>query len=285
MEEDLFHIKTEKGNSPLINKRVLITRPQNQAEEFVHLLRSKGAETIIFPTIQIIPPQSWDKVDEAISKIEVYDMIIFTSVNGVKFFFQRFKDKGENFKRLKNIRICAIGPKTAAQVEKFHFQVSIIPKEFCAESIVAVLGKKGMEGKRFLLPRAEKAREVIPEEIKKSGGCIDVVSVYRISKAEGDVDKVKKLFQDRAIDIVTFTSSSTVMNFVELFKGDNITDLLKGCIAACIGPVTAKTAEVFGIKSHIIAREYTIEGLTNAILEYFSQPKKGVMREDYCGEV
>jgi uroporphyrinogen III methyltransferase/synthase len=200
----------------------------------------------------------------------LYDSLIFTSVNGVKFFIQRFKKKRGDFGVLRNLRICAIGPQTAAAVEQLNLRVAVIPKEFRAESVLDALEEEGIRGRRFLLPRAEKAREILPEEIRKRGGYIDVVPAYRTGKGAGDIDKLKGLFQNRAIDVVTFTSSSTVRNFVELFSENDVHDLLQGCVIASIGPITAQTASALGIRTDLMPEAYTIQGLTQAIVEYFT---------------
>ena len=270
-----MNLPKAKESSPLEKKRIVITRPKNQATDFIKMLKAQGAEPILFPTIQIVPPRDWSELDEAIAKLELYDTVIFTSVNGVNFFFQRLKKKGRDYHSLHNIRIGAIGPRTAEQIERFHLPVDIIPNEFRAESMVDALEKDGISGRRFLLPRAEKAREVLPEEIKQRGGYIDVVTAYRTSKGEGNVQEIKALFQKRLIDVVTFTSSSTVKNFVDLLSGGTLHDLIKGCVVASIGPVTAKTAASLGIKTDIMPEEYTIQGLTEAMVDYFKSSQGG----------
>lgn len=270
-----MNLPKAKESSPLEKKRIVITRPKNQATDFIKMLKAQGAEPILFPTIQIVPPRDWSEIDEAIAKLELYDTVIFTSVNGVNFFFQRLKKKGRDYHSLHNIRIGAIGPRTAEQIERFHLPVDIIPNEFRAESMVDALEKDGISGRRFLLPRAEKAREVLPEEIKQRGGYIDVVTAYRTSKGEGNVQEIKALFQKRLIDVVTFTSSSTVKNFVDLLSGGTLPDLIKGCVVASIGPVTAKTAASLGIKTDIMPEEYTIQGLTEAMVDYFKSSQGG----------
>ena len=233
------------------------------------MLRALGAEPVLFPTIRIIAPKDWDEVDKVIAHVDSYDSLIFTSVNGVKFFIQRFKKKRGDFGVLRKLRICAIGPQTAAAVEQLNLRVAVLPKEFRAESILDALEEDGIGGRRFLLPRAEKAREILPEEISRRGGHIDVVTAYRTGKGAGDIEKLKALFQNRAIDVVTFTSSSTARNFVELFSENNVNDLLHGCVIASIGPITAQTAAALGIRTDIMAEAYTIQGLTQAIVEYF----------------
>jgi len=268
MKRSLTNLKT---NSPLKGKHILITRPEEQEEDFIEALKAQGAEPISFPTIRIIPPRDWVKVDKAIENLSTYDVLIFTSVNGVKFFFQRLKEKGKNIGSLtlKKLEMVAIGPKTAAAIEQFQLRVDVVPKKFQAESIIEALEKKGITGKRFLLPRAEKAREILPQEIKKRGGHIDVVTVYRTGKGEGNIQEVKELFRKKLIHVITFTSSSTVQNFVELLAEKNISTMIKGAVVASIGPITADTAASFGIRTDIMPENYTIPGLVKAISEYF----------------
>ena len=260
---------TLKKNSFLKGKHILITRPEEQAKDFIEALKAQGAEPISFPTIRIISPRDWVKVDNAIENLTTYDVLIFTSVNGVKFFFQRLKEKGKNIGSLKKLKMVAIGPKTAAAIERRHLRVDIVPKKFQAESVVEALEKKGITGKRFLLPRAEKARDVLPKEITKRGGYIDVVTVYRTSKGEGNIQEVKELLRKRLIHVITFTSSSTVKNFVELLAEKNISKMIQGAVVASIGPITADTAASFGIRTDIMPKDYTIQGLIKAISEYF----------------
>jgi uroporphyrinogen III methyltransferase / synthase len=258
-----------KKNRPLKGKRILITRPAAQAKDFFEAVKAQGAKPISFPTIRITPPRGWAKVDKAIENLSGYDTLIFTSVNGVKFFFQRLKEKGKNIGFLKKLKMVAIGPKTAAAIERRHLRVDIVPQKFQAESVVEALEKKGITGKRFLLPRAEKARDVLPKEITRRGGHIDVVTVYRTVKGEGNIQEVKELFQKKLIHVITFTSSSTVQNFIELLAEKKISKMIKGAVVASIGPITAETAASFGIRTDIMPKNYTIPGLVKAISEYF----------------
>jgi uroporphyrinogen III methyltransferase/synthase len=263
------NLTTLKKNSLLKGKKILITRPVEQAKGFIKALKVQGAQPISFPTIRIISPRGWSKVDKAIENLSGYDTLIFTSVNGVKFFFQRLNEKGKNIGPLKKLKMVAIGPKTAAAIERRHLRIYIVPQKFQAESIVEALEKTGITGKRFLLPRAEKARDVLPKEIRKRGGHIDVVTVYRTGKGEGNIQEVKELFRKKLIDVITFTSSSTVKNFVELLAEKNISKMIKDSVVASIGPVTAATALSLGIKTDIMPPKYTVPGLVKAISEYF----------------
>jgi uroporphyrinogen III methyltransferase/synthase len=235
------------------------------------LLEKYGAEPIEFPTIETVPPKDWKEVDRAIKNLSKYDWAIFTSVNGVKYLIERLKKQGKDIREFKGIKICAIGPATAKAIEDLGIRVDLLPKEYRAEAIIAGLGKNKIKGKSFLLPRALKAREVLPEEIKRLGGKIDVVAAYRTTKPKEKTDEIRKMFQEKAIDVVTFTSSSTVENFVSMFQKGEAPGLLEGITVACIGPITKDTASALGIKTGIMPEKYTIPALTDAIGEYFKK--------------
>ena len=255
---------------PLSDKKILITRAREQSTEFTTQLKKLGAEVIEFPTIEIVPPLSWRNVDHAIAQLKSYDWIIFTSANGVNFFFQRLKEKGKTRRSISGIKLCAIGPATAKQLKKKGAQVDYIPKEFVAESILRGFKRMGIEGKQILLARAKKARDVLPEGLRRMGARIDVVEVYRTVKPKGGVMRLKRLLEKKEVDVITFTSSSTVSHFIDLLKKEALKNLLKRVIIACIGPITARTVREAGLKVHIQPEEYTTPGLTQAIAEDFA---------------
>jgi uroporphyrinogen III methyltransferase/synthase len=251
----------------LKGKRVVVTRPAGQAEELVALLDASGALPVVFSAIEIVPPQEWGAVDRAIAQLRGYDTVIFTSVNGVSFFCRRMTESAVGTEALNRLTVCAIGSRTAAELEDRGVRVDVVPEKFQAESIIDALRKIGIAEKRFLLPRAERAREVLPEEIRKSGGHIDVVTVYRTIVGSADRDTLVRLLQEKSIDAVTFTSSSTVEYFVELIAGN--TGLLHGCVIASIGPITADAAASLGIKTDVMPEEYTAPGLVEALARYY----------------
>jgi uroporphyrinogen III methyltransferase/synthase len=256
---------------PLFGKKIIVTRSREQASDFSILLEKYGAEPIEFPTIETVPPKDWKDIDRAIKNIPKYDWAVFTSVNGVKYFIERLKKKGKDIREFKGVKICAIGPATAMAIEGLGIRVDLLPKEYRAESIIEGLGKNKIKGKRFLLPRAMKAREVLPEEIKRLGGKVDIIAAYRTVKPKERTDEIRKMFQEKRIDVVTFTSSSTVENFVNMFKKGEIPALLSETKVACIGPITKDTATVLGIKTDIMPAKYTIPALTEAIVSYFKR--------------
>jgi len=256
---------------PLFGKKIIVTRSREQASDFSVLLEKYGAEPIEFPTIETVPPKDWKEVDRTIKNLSKYDWAIFTSVNGVKYLIERLKKQGKDIREFKGIKICAIGPATAKAIEDLGIRVDLLPKEYRAEAIIAGLGKNKIKGKSFLLPRALKAREVLPEEIKRLGGKIDVVAAYRTIKPKEKTDGMRKMLQQKEIDVITFTSSSTVENFVSMFQKGEAPGLLEGITVACIGPITKDTASVLGIKTDIMPEKYTIPALTDAIGEYFKK--------------
>lgn len=255
---------------PLKGKKILITRAREQSAEFSTRLKKFGAEVIEFPTIEIVPPSSWKGMDRAISQLKFYDWVIFTSANGVNFFYQRLKERGKNRRSLSGLKICAIGPATAEQLRKKGARVDYIPKKFVAESILRGFKRMGIEGKQILLARAKKARDVLPEGLKRMGATVDVVEVYRTVKPKGKVMRLKRLLEKKEVDVITFTSSSTVSHFIDLLGKEVLKNLLKGVAIACIGPITARTVREAGLKVHIQPEEYTIPALTRAIAKYFA---------------
>ena len=256
---------------PLFGKTVVVTRAREQASDFRLLLEEKGAQCLEFPTIEVIPPANWDPLDKAIQSLEKYDWIIFTSINGVRFFFQRLQEKGEDVRALHGIKIGAIGPKTAAGLEERGLRLDFIPSEYRAEAVIDGLGADEVRGKRFLLPRAAKAREILPEKIKEMGGKIDVVPVYETIRPTGKREEIRDLLKKGYISCITFTSSSTVENFAKMFPEEDLPSLVAKATIACIGPITAQTAREHGLHVKIMPEEYTIEALTAEVVDHFSR--------------
>jgi uroporphyrinogen III methyltransferase/synthase len=259
------------GKRPLLGKKILVTRARDQSSEFAARLRNLGAEVIEYPTIEILSPPNWNGLDRAIEALKSYDWVIFTSANGVNFFWQRLTDKGKNSSLLSSLKICAIGPATAKQLRKKGMEVDYVPKEFIAESILQGFGKMMIQGKRILLARAKVARDILPKGLRKMGAEVDVVEAYRTVKPRGGEKRLKQILTDGKIDVVTFTSSSTVNHFAELLKEDDLKILLRGITIACIGPITAQTAKQWGMRVQIQPKRYTIAALTQAIAGYFAE--------------
>ena len=257
------------AKKPLTGKKILITRAREQSTEFATQLKKRGAEVIEFPTIEIVPPLQWKKLDQTIDQLTSYHWIIFTSANGVYYFWQRLREKGKQ--RLpSSLKVCAIGPATARQLKEKKIPIAYMPKEYIAEGLLKGFEKRPVQGKRILLARAKKARDVLPKGLNTMGAKVDVVEAYRTVKPKGGTKKLRQLLADGNVDVVTFTSSSTVSHFAELLKKEDLKILLKGVAIACIGPVTARTAKKWGLKVQIQPKQYTIPSLTKAIADYFA---------------
>lgn len=257
---------------PLFGKRIVVTRAREQASDFVARLCELGAECVEFPTIEVIPPSSWKELDRAVGNLETYQWLVFTSVNGVKYFFDRLEDSGQDARNLKGISIAAIGPKTADAIREKGVKPDLVPEEYRAEAVVEAFRKHGVKGLRILLPRAAEAREVLPQELEEMGATVEVVEAYRTVKPEGSKNEIKAMLEKGDIHVVTFTSSSTVSNFMEMFveEGDRLLKWMEKVTVACIGPVTAKTAKERGLSVRVTPSEYTIEALARAIVDYFT---------------
>jgi len=261
-------IGDKKSNPlPLAGKRILITRAQGQTKEFSSLLKSYGAISIPFPTIEIAPPEDWRQVDEAIEKLDAYDWVIFTSVNGVRFFTQKLKGKGRGVDALIGKKICAIGPRTQGELEGMGLKVTFMPTEYRAEGVAEGLKALGIQGEKILLPRASGARKILPEALREAGAVVDEVEAYRAIKPAKNKDSLEEILK-KGVDVVSFTSSSTVRNFMELLADKTA---LNGVKVAVIGPITAETVRNYGLEPHITPGEYTIPALVEAIVEYFQR--------------
>jgi uroporphyrinogen III methyltransferase / synthase len=257
---------------PLFGKKVLVTRAREQSEHFVRALEDKGAEVIEFPVIEIVPPKSWRALDTAVSKLRSYDWIVFTSANGVTKFFERLRQSDKDLRELRDIRVAAIGEVTAGEIEKRGIGVELIPGEFRAEGLIEMFRKKNIKEKRILIPRAAKARDILPDTLRKMGASVEVVPAYETRKpGSKKSEKIRKMLSGNMIDAVTFTSSSTVSNFLSIFP--EFKHYSKHPVIACIGPITAKTLNEAGYKARIVAREYTVDKLAEDIAEYFCTKK------------
>jgi uroporphyrinogen III methyltransferase / synthase len=252
---------------PLFGKGIVITRPEAQAADMRRLLRQQGARTILFPTIRIVPPESWQALDQALEHLETYHWIIFTSANGVHFFFRRLKETGRDIRDLKGIRVCTIGPATASTLEAMGIRVDLIPDTFISEGVVRAFEKLDVKGRKILLPRAETARDVIPEGLSWLGAAVDVVPVYRTIASENKKEELEVLMDTGKVDVITFTSPSTVTNFMAIM-GDGF-KLPPRIRIACIGPVTAAAVKKAGLPVQIMREEFTVPGLIEAIIEHF----------------
>jgi uroporphyrinogen III methyltransferase/synthase len=244
---------------PLFGQRIVITRDRRQAAELSEPLESLGAEALLLPVIEIREPSDPKPLDHAIARLASYDWLIFTSANGVRYFMDRLDQSPHDLRSLK-ARICAIGPATKAAVEALHLKVDLMPKEYVAESLVEAFAKENLQSLRILLPRAAVARDLIPDQLTRRGALVDVVEAYQTAAPSHLVEHARAIL-DRKPHWITFTSSSTVTNFIASAGRE----ALHGMKIASIGPITSATLREHQIEPTVEAEPHTIGGLIDAI--------------------
>jgi uroporphyrinogen III methyltransferase/synthase len=266
------HKNTEK--LPLAGKKIVITRPEAQSANFSDRLTELGAEVINFPTIEISAVGNF-AFDKALENLETYDWLVFTSCNAVEIFFRIFSEKKQGTKGLLPLKIAVIGSKTAACLEKYNLKADLIPPEFIAESLISEFAGREIRGKRFLIPGAAMAREILPEQLVKLGAIVDNLAIYNTVIPDlAGYDKLINRLTLETIDYITFTSASSLNNFAELLKNLPAAKILAASRVVCIGPQTAAAvSEKFGVKP-LIAVNYTIDGIIESIL---NDTKKAVL--------
>ena len=257
--------------NPFRGWRILVTRASHQSFGLSDPLRQLGAEVIEIPTIEIRWTTSNTRLDEVLIKIDHYDTLILTSVNGAEILFERYNHLGLNIADMQHLMVVAIGPSTAAAIQSEGVGVSIVPKQYVAESVIEALTGKIFKDSRVLLVRAKVARDVLPDELRKMGAQVDVIEAYETRVPEGTREKLEKLFADAATKphVITFTSSSTATNFLSSI-GEDARELLEGVCLASIGPVTSATLKKAGFQPTLEAHEFTMDGLVQAITEFVS---------------
>ena len=249
----------------LFGKRIAVTRTRKQAGEFVDRLRALGADAFELPTIRIEPPHNKREFYELVADAHIYDWIIFTSPNGADAFFRAFFEIYRDARDIGGARIAAIGPATAERVRSYHLQVDVQPEKYVAEAIIEALHKEtSLENLKILLARAEGAREVLAEELTRLGAIVDEAVAYRTVPETNDVTGGIKRFREEGADMITFTSSSTVENFLALKLS-----MPRDIKTASIGPITSKTMRSLGLTVDVEAKQHDIPGLVGAIAGYW----------------
>lgn len=248
---------------PLFGQRILVTRTRGQASVLSSRLRALGAEAIELPTIHIAPPEDWAPLDGVIASLSGYDWIVFTSVNGVRFFWERLTQADLDARALSGVKLAAIGPATAGKLEARGLRPDYVPQEYVAEAIAAEL--EDLRGQRVLLPRADIARPALVSLLREAGAKVIEVTAYRTLQPAVDADELRELLA--RVTVATFTSSSTARNLAAMTQdaGLDLTHALEKAVIACIGPITAQTAQELGLPVHVVAKEYTIDGLVEAL--------------------
>ena len=258
----------------LFGRRVLITRPRDQAAELADPLNELGATTIEAPMIRVVPPNDPEPLLRAANDADEFEWIVFSSANAVDAFMTALLDGSRDVRALRGSKLCAVGTGTAQKLTRYGIKVDLVPDEHRAEAVVAALAaRQPLAGARVLLPRADIGRDAIVDGLRAAGAAVTAVVAYRTvlddTQREGDPD-VYALLLDGRIDVVTFTSSSAVRNFAKLYGAEQVADLLKNTAVAVIGPVTAETAIQLGIPVTVQPTTYTIPALVDAITEHFA---------------
>lgn len=264
-------------NLPLADKTVVITRSHESSGQFKFQLQEAGANIITLPVLEIVPPSSWNKLDMAIQQLSSFDWLILTSANGVKFFIERLQALGKDIRILNNIKIAVVGRKTSDYLKNFYLKPDFIPPNFIADSLIENF-PENIDGKKFLFPRVETGgRDILLKEFIKRGASIIEVAAYQSICPKNINSEIWEILENKQADVITFTSSKTVRHFHDLLKKislnneeKNILSKLDNVYLASIGPQTSKTCnDLFG-RVDIEAKEYTLEGLTHQLIDYFS---------------
>ncbi len=241
---------------PLFGRRILVTRPRDQAAELVQRLELMGAEAIEAPMIRIVPPDDFAALDDACAGAGTFDWIVFSSANAVDAFIERLLGGPQDLRALHGVRLCGVGPATAERIAKFGLKMDVTPSEYRAESVLRAITEKGdVRGQKILLPRADIGRELIADELRRQGADVTEVVAYRTEVAEpereGEPD-IYRMLLERRIDVVTFTSPSAVRNIVRVLGAEPAADLLQSTVVASIGPVTAEAATQLNIQTTVM---------------------------------
>ncbi len=250
---------------PLFGQRVIVTRARHQASVLSDSITELGGEPLEFPVIDIIQPSNPSLLREAINDIKKFSWIIFTSVNGVEYFLSEILREGKDIRELAGIQIAAIGSVTQKALEDRGLKVAYVPNEYKAENVIEGLASLITPDQHILLARAEEARNVLPEALEALGAHVHDVPTYKTVLGETDKAELQRVLQAKSVNAVTFTSSSTVRNFMQLLDGNKA--LLEGVKTFSIGPITSSTAKELGLHIDYEAKEYTIDGLIQALMQ------------------
>jgi len=264
---------TEISQRPLAGKKVMLTRPPAQSNEMAADLERLGATVVHFPTIEIAEPSSWQGLDAAIARLDAYDWLLFTSANGVEFFFRRLAERRhDGLSVLSGLRTCVVGPATARALVSAGGQVDLTATDSTGEGVLTALieavgGKEKLSGLSFLLPRARVAREVLPAELARHGAQVDAVEAYQTLRPDVDRASLIRLITESHVDAIAFTSPSTVNNFAALIGSDDLANCLSGIVVASIGPVTSDALRARGFTDIVQPERYNAAALVEALTE------------------
>lgn len=259
---------------PLFGRKIIVTRTREQASELMAGLEESGANCIEYSTINITPVDNYEVLDGELERLNEYHWILFTSLNGVKYFFERLFEKGMDARDLKGPDIGVVGKSTADYLLQYGLNADLIPSVFTGEGLAESLLDQGIEGRNILIPRAQQAREILPETLRGAGAQVTVAPVYQNVPPVGRKEALREDLEAGNVDMLTFTSSSTVRNFLTMVDAESeeeLLSLLGGVKIAAIGPITAKTVTDNGLQVDIQPEEYTIPAMVEAIVDYFTK--------------
>lgn len=264
---------------PLFGRRILVTRPREQAGEMSELIESLGGEAIEAPFIRIVPPEDYSELDAAVAGIGEFDWLVFSSANAVEAFMARLHASPLDLRALARTKLCAVGPATTERLTKYGLKVDLVPAEYRAEAIVEAFAKTvDVKGMSVLIPRADIGREIVGDELRRQGANVTEIMAYRTivvdPEREGEPD-IYRMLLDQQLDVVTFASASSVRSFIRAIGKDQAADLLRPVAVAAIGPVTAEVATQYGINTTIMPAQYTVPALVEAIVQHFKGKKSG----------
>jgi uroporphyrinogen III methyltransferase/synthase len=262
---------------PLSGKRVVVTRPREQARDLVELLEDQGADVLVAPTVRMAPPTGYDLLDKACGEIGTFDWVVLPTLAGTEVFIRRLLATVKDVRALHGVGICAIGQTSVERFAAVGIRVDASPSEYTAPSIVEALSaSKRLDGRRILVPRAEGVRDVLAAELRRAGATVVEVAAYKIVKVlpgdPGEPDLYKRMLEQQ-VDILVFGSPSTAGEFVELYGGDALVDLLRTTVVACIGPVTAQALQAHGIMATVVSDDHTTPGLVAALVRHARSAK------------
>ena len=261
---------------PLKGRTVIVTRAASQAADLTTLLEGYGANVIVCPTIEIREADNYERLDEALEHLYGYDWLIFTSTNGVEFFLKRLIDRGLQVSDLDEIKVCAIGQRTADKLHDAHVHVDLVPSQSTAEGVFAALtefvgGNDHLRGLNVLLPRAAVGRDHLPKALEEAGARVDVVTTYQTVLPENfDRGRLGAMLTGSG-DCIAFTSPSTIKNLAKLFDTHDLGKTMPGMVVACIGSVTAEAAAEYGLTVDIQPEQFTTADLAHAIAAHYSK--------------
>lgn len=261
---------------PLFGRKIVVTRTREQASELVALLEEQGADCLEYSTINIEPVADCSVLDRELSQIDSCHWFIFTSLNAVTYFFRHLYARGRDARSLAGVRVAAVGKATGEELLKYGIRVDLLPEKFTGEGLAEALVSTGVKGKRIVIPRALVARDILPAMLKEAGADVVIAPVYRNVPAEDRKEQLREELAEKKIDMVTFTSSSTVTNFLHMVDAaseDELHELLDNVEIATIGPITSKTVEANGLHVAVQPETYTIADMVNAIVDHYRKPE------------